>query len=62
MWCEYGQSMGLPENDRRRACVVFNLSRSKPGYYQQLITANKSCTGGNQTACNWLKQHELNIK
>lgn len=56
MWCVYGQSMGLSESFRRGACAIFNLSRSNPGYYQQLITANKSCTGGNQTACNWLKQ------
>jgi hypothetical protein len=56
MWCQYGQSMGLSESSRRSACGFFNLSRSNPGYYRQLITANKSCTGGNQQACNWLNQ------
>jgi hypothetical protein len=62
MWCQHGKSMGLSESDLRRACGLFNLSRSNPEYYQQLITSDKLCTGGNKKACNWLKQHELNIK
>jgi hypothetical protein len=53
MWCEYGQSMGLSERDRRRACVVFNLSRSNPRYFQQFMTNQKLCTGGDRRACNW---------
>jgi hypothetical protein len=48
--------MGLSENSLRRACGLFNLSRSNPVYYQQLITADIFCARDNQTACNWLKQ------
>jgi hypothetical protein len=59
MWCQYGQSMGLSENSRRMACGFFNLSRSNPSYYQQIITANKFCTGGNPQACSWLRQQRL---
>jgi hypothetical protein len=47
MWCQLGQ---------QAACNFFNLSRSNPRYYQQLITANKFCTGGDRKACNWLRQ------
>jgi hypothetical protein len=56
MWCQHGQSMGLSEQSRRSACGLFNLSRSNSRYYQQLITANKLCTGGDPQACNWLRQ------
>jgi hypothetical protein len=59
MWCQNGQSMGLPENMRYISCSYFNLSRSNPGYYQQIISANKFCTSGNQQACNWIKQQNL---
>jgi hypothetical protein len=59
MWCQDGRSMGLGENMRYISCSYFNLSRSNPGYYQQIISANKFCTSGNQQACNWIKQQRL---
>jgi hypothetical protein len=61
MWCQYGQSMGLSESDRRRACVVFNLSRSNPRYFQQFMTSQKFCTGGDRQACNWIDRERRKV-
>jgi hypothetical protein len=58
MWCQLGPQM-LSAAMSRQACNLFNLSRSNPGYYQQLMTANKFCTSGNQQACNWMNQQRL---
>ncbi|MBW4622432.1 MAG: hypothetical protein KME17_24130 [Cyanosarcina radialis HA8281-LM2] len=47
LWCQQGF---------QASCHAFNLSRSNPQYYQQVITANKFCFAGNGDACIWLKQ------
>lgn len=54
-WCQMGSQV-LSAAKHREACVFFNLSRSNPKYFQQIMTANKFCTSGNQKACNWIKQ------
>jgi hypothetical protein len=54
-WCQMGSQL-LSAAGHREACVFFNLSRSNPKYFQQIMTANKFCTSGNQKACNWIKQ------
>jgi hypothetical protein len=54
-WCQMGSQL-MSAAKHREACDGYKLSLSNPRRFQQIMSANKLCTSGNQKACNWIKQ------
>jgi hypothetical protein len=45
LWCSQGF---------QQACDLQNLAATNPQFFQQVISLNSACSGGDQNACNWL--------